>query len=137
MVIVLGDYMYLEATGHKPCVDRTFLMSPRFPPNSFGDARCLKFDYNMYGRDIGSLTVRDEYGVALWRRSLPTEKDGENVWLTRTMTIPPSQRLFVFEFVRGGLTIHHDKGDIAIDNVLVTVGSCTGKETTIAAVYYV
>jgi hypothetical protein len=53
LIVSLGYYIYAEASGMKKG-DITEVESKIFPSTS---ARCIQFSYNMYGADVGSLSV--------------------------------------------------------------------------------
>ena len=53
MSIGPGHYMYMEADNHSPNA-KARLISPTYPGSS---TMCLEFWYNMYGADVGKLSV--------------------------------------------------------------------------------
>ena len=68
-IFVLGQYLYLEATGYAPGTEFRF-QSPVLPA---GQAFSLRFWYHMYGKGMGSLSVYEilgensDIGKMLWR----------------------------------------------------------------------
>lgn len=56
LAIFSGSYAYIDATGRRPN-DRAQLQSIMLTPRSIRYYYCLRFWYNMYGANIGSLTV--------------------------------------------------------------------------------
>ena len=48
-------------------------------------------------------------------------------WHTVSISIPSHYKRFAFEATRGGRDIMEDRGDIAIDNIMLEVGGCKSK----------
>ena len=42
------------------------LVSPKFPNSPH--RKCLKFNYNVYGRNVGKISILDANSVELWHR---------------------------------------------------------------------
>ena len=101
-------------------------VSPRFPRRFTGEAKCLRFAYNMYGDHTGTLRILDERSSLVWETSDQTVLDENSVWFYHEVTMSTSQRLFVFEIIREKTTPIDDKGDVAIDNLLLIPLSCEG-----------
>jgi len=114
-----GHYVYFEtstgATGSKAQLASPAITVAR------GQAACLTLWYHMYGEHVSTLTVYAGT-TPLWIRS----GDQGNVWRQARITISgPVSNKVIIEAVRGrGI-----RGDIAIDDVVYTPGSCSAGVT--------
>ncbi|XP_033726981.1 MAM and LDL-receptor class A domain-containing protein 1-like [Pecten maximus] len=112
-------YAFIEASSPRVKGDVAILMSNILPLEDF----CLTFDYHMFGSTMGTLSVLiNDYTATSTMSPVWSEfGDQGNVWHNAAVQIPatPSLRVF-FEGIRGtGYT-----GDAAIDNIVMTPGSC-------------
>ncbi|ESO97870.1 hypothetical protein LOTGIDRAFT_152977 [Lottia gigantea] len=112
-----GHYMFIEASDAKP-TQKAQLITPTFPGKI---TRCLRFWYNMYGRDVDTLNVYAKYGKALGNALWTLTGDQGQGWQIAEVTIKRGRNFnLVFEAVRG----NDFKGDIAIDDVKLSRGAC-------------
>ena len=61
--VVLGVYSFFNSGSIKGPGQRAVMISPKLPQVP----RCLRFEYNVHGRDVGELVVRDSFGSVIWR----------------------------------------------------------------------
>jgi len=111
-----GFYMYIETSSPRSYGDKAILSFS--PPGLFGirNVSCLKFYYHMYGATINRLNVFNGSSIVF-------TKSGQqgNRWLYAEVTV------FVQNTIRfEGIAGSSFTGDIAIDDVSLTDGSCTG-----------
>ena len=116
--------MFIEASSPRRPNEKARFISQQFTPVPVR-GKCLQFWYHMFGSDIGTLNVIQKTGpgnkseTLLWSLS---GQQGTN-WLLGKVSlskIPSKNFWIVFEGVRG----KGYKGDIAIDDVLLTNGDC-------------
>ncbi|XP_015774187.1 PREDICTED: uncharacterized protein LOC107352362 [Acropora digitifera] len=110
-----GFYIYIEASSPRLYGDRARLrFSP--PSSATGKLSCLKFYYHMYGATINQLNVFNGSTIAF-------TKFGQqgNRWLFAEVTVFVRNTI-TFEGIRGSSFT----GDIAIDDVSLVDGVCTG-----------
>ncbi|XP_015762664.1 PREDICTED: uncharacterized protein LOC107341715 isoform X3 [Acropora digitifera] len=110
-----GFYMYIETSSRQSYGDRARL---QFSPPSWatGKLYCLKFYYHMYGATINQLNVFNGSSIVFTRSG----QQG-NRWLFAEVTILV-QNTITFE----GITGSSLTGDIALDDVSLVDGICTG-----------
>uniref|UniRef100_H3CGE1 MAM domain containing glycosylphosphatidylinositol anchor 1 n=1 Tax=Tetraodon nigroviridis TaxID=99883 RepID=H3CGE1_TETNG len=126
-----GYYMYIEASRPRVQGDKARLLSPLFNVTSVrgpkGSGRvpyCVSFYYHMKGKHIENvfekhLTVRSIASVdsVVWTKSGHQGPD----WKRALFDVSPSGPFqIVFEGIRGPSF----EGDIAIDDVSITIGKC-------------
>ncbi|XP_013875970.1 MAM domain-containing glycosylphosphatidylinositol anchor protein 1 isoform X1 [Austrofundulus limnaeus] len=132
-----GYYMYIEASRPRAQGDKARLLSPLFNVSSVkgpkGSGRmpyCVSFYYHMKGKHIGTLNVLLRVRSIAPVDSVVWTKSGHQgpVWRKASVDISPSGPFqIVFEGIRGpGF-----EGDIAIDDVSITIGKCK-QENTVA-----
>ncbi|GAB1608584.1 hypothetical protein Ahia01_001142600 [Argonauta hians] len=115
-----GHYFYIETSSKKEN-QTAQLLSPVYSTNN---PTCLHFYYFMYGEDVNALNIyqagaghHDEIKTPIWIRE---KSQGPN-WIEGTVTLAERDNFtVVFEGVSG----KSYKGDIAIDDVYQTSGSC-------------
>ncbi|KAK2561818.1 MAM and fibronectin type III domain-containing protein 1 [Acropora cervicornis] len=115
-----GFYMYIETSLPRSYGDKAkLLFSP--PSSVIGTISCLKFYYHMYGATINRLNVLNGYSIVF-------TKSGQqgNRWRYAEVTVFV-QNTISFE----GITGSSFTGDIAIDDVSLTHGICTGCQHTL------
>ncbi|XP_015775857.1 PREDICTED: MAM and LDL-receptor class A domain-containing protein 2-like isoform X3 [Acropora digitifera] len=113
----LGYYMYIEASSPRREGDNAKLVLS-LPGN--GKLGCLSFYYHMYGENMGTLNV------FIGNMKVFTESgDHGNTWIKADRTIVLGNNV-TFEGIRGS----GFQGDLAIDDVLVTKGSCVSSAPT-------
>uniref|UniRef100_A0A1A8FTJ5 MAM domain containing glycosylphosphatidylinositol anchor 1 n=1 Tax=Nothobranchius korthausae TaxID=1143690 RepID=A0A1A8FTJ5_9TELE len=132
-----GYYMYIEASRPRSMGDKARLLSPLFNVSSVkgpkGSRRvpyCVSFYYHMKGKHIGTLNVllrvssTPPVDSVVWTKSGHQDAD----WKKAAFDISPSGPFqIVFEGIRG----QGFEGDIAIDDVSITIGKCK-QENTVA-----
>uniref|UniRef100_K1QQ94 MAM and LDL-receptor class A domain-containing protein 1 n=1 Tax=Magallana gigas TaxID=29159 RepID=K1QQ94_MAGGI len=108
-------YLYVETSSPVPSGALFQFESPYF----LGGPRCMSFWYHMYGSDMGTLSV-SRNGTQLWTKT----GDQGNTWHWVQMNVGTSSQTFkvTLEAVKG----KGYKSDIAIDDVTLTSGMCTG-----------
>ena len=73
------------------------LVSPKFPNSPH--RKCLKFNYNVYGRNVGKISILDANSVELWHRDGEAKGIGE-----RNQQCFPFFQCFAFIFTLNYLT---------------------------------
>ncbi|CAB3986816.1 Zinc metallo ase nas-15 [Paramuricea clavata] len=112
-------YLYVESTGRREN-DVARLMSKTLPQTS-PNTKCFKFFYYMFGRSIGSLTVRlipegEQQQVLFTKRGSQSGK-----WKSAELTLNTAKPYqLVFEATLG----KPPYSDIAIDDVFIDDGNC-------------
>ncbi|GFN85250.1 MAM and LDL-receptor class a domain-containing protein 2-like [Plakobranchus ocellatus] len=116
-----GYYIYMEATNGTQG-DTAILTSPVLPPTN--GINCLSFWYHMYGPDIGSLQLITSIGgqtKVMWRR----KGSQENKWVRAAINVHSTTNFQVYlEAIRG----KDYRGDIAVDDIILTHNACPLKE---------
>ncbi|CAG2234174.1 unnamed protein product [Mytilus edulis] len=116
-----GHFMYAASSNGQPG-DMTYLSFPSFisyNPSS------LHFSYNMWGTDIGTLDIQSQniassIATKLWNRT------GEQSQYWTKDCIPITTNIVqIIQFV--ATKVSGSNGDIAVDNIYVTEGSCSDK----------
>lgn len=113
-----GHYMYLQSNVGKPG-NKAAIRSQNF---NISQEACFTFWYHMYGSTMGSLNVyieADGHMINTWNIT----GDQGDTWHRTSLNIY-TQQLFsiTFEGIRGNGT----KGDIALDDIMLTPGTCAG-----------
>ncbi|XP_052069280.1 MAM and LDL-receptor class A domain-containing protein 1-like [Mytilus californianus] len=111
---VYGHYMYLDSYNASDG-DIAYSQGPSVNVN---EESCLKFWYHMYGTDVGRLNVTLNKNV-IWSDN---GDKGDN-WNLAKVDID-SQGYLTFEFV--GIYGSGIVSDIAVDDILLLPGSCSG-----------
>lgn len=62
ILLVLGIYSLFDSAIIKQPGGNAILIAPQMPRV----LRCLRFEYNVHGRDVGELTLRDSKDEVLW-----------------------------------------------------------------------
>ncbi|XP_068681521.1 MAM and LDL-receptor class A domain-containing protein 2-like isoform X3 [Montipora foliosa] len=106
-----GYYMFIETSSPRQEGDNAKLELV-LPGN--GELGCLFFYYHMYGTDMGTLNVFSG-NMKVFNES----GNQGNIWRKAETTIVLGHKL-AFEGIRGSSF----RGDLAIDDVLITNGSC-------------
>uniref|UniRef100_A0A674P740 MAM domain containing glycosylphosphatidylinositol anchor 1 n=1 Tax=Takifugu rubripes TaxID=31033 RepID=A0A674P740_TAKRU len=137
-----GYYMYIEASRPRVQGDKARLLSPLFNVTSVrgpkGSGRvpyCVSFYYHMKGKHIGTLNVllrvrsiasHTTVDSEVWTKSGHQGPD----WKRALFDVSPSGPFqIVFEGIRGPSF----EGDIAIDDVSITIGKCKQENTVASA----
>lgn len=118
-----GHYMVVQSSkkGRKPFKNSAYLIIPNLPKLENGDS-CIQFWYHMYGSDIGELNIyirskNGNLGYPLWSR----KQNHGNEWRIGQVSITA---IYEHDVVFEAVTEYGDKGDIALDDVLVKEGKC-------------
>ncbi|CAH1794869.1 unnamed protein product, partial [Owenia fusiformis] len=112
-----GYYYYAEATGHAAQVGGT--LSPKIPPGTY----CLDFWFHMYGSQVGDFKVfLVEQGKKDRTKLLRTSGNQGDDWKNEQISIDAENK-FQVAFV-AAMKKNGDKGDVAIDDIRITSGSC-------------
>ncbi|XP_078351329.1 MAM and LDL-receptor class A domain-containing protein 1-like [Oculina patagonica] len=106
-----GYYMFIETSSPRVAGDNAKL---ELPSSGNGGLSCLEFYYHMYGDTIGTLNVFSGNAVVFNRSG-----NHGNVWIKEEITIYLNNTV-TFEGIRGSSWT----GDLAIDDVSITNGSC-------------
>ncbi|KAM6942984.1 MAM domain-containing glycosylphosphatidylinositol anchor protein 1 [Xenentodon cancila] len=135
-----GYYMYIEASRPRAQGDKARLLSPLFNVSSVrgpkGSGRvpyCVSFYYHMKGKHIGTLNVLLRVRSIAPVDTVAWTKSGEQGldWRKASIDISPTGPFqIVFEGIRGA----NFEGDIAIDDVSITIGKCKQENTVSNAV---
>ncbi|KAI1885405.1 hypothetical protein AGOR_G00219820 [Albula goreensis] len=122
-----GKERYMAVSGplgrRRGVARLTLLLTERVQKGSF----CLSFRYRLAGRQVGALRVLlDNTGFPVWEQSRTPKPD----WQTEFITVawqhePPRSVIFEAERSRGS------RGEIGLDNVILTSGSCQEAEPVI------
>ncbi|XP_021347692.1 MAM and LDL-receptor class A domain-containing protein 1-like isoform X2 [Mizuhopecten yessoensis] len=123
-----GLYLYLEASGKAPNAT-VVLMSPTLP--ALNDV-CLKFWYNMNGLEIGGLNVYTKDCQGVKSNIISYVGDKGDIWQQSCSKILPlsyEYNLYIEGVVGTGF-----RGDIAIDDIKLSAGSCGCSSSTSGSV---
>ncbi|XP_078360420.1 MAM and LDL-receptor class A domain-containing protein 1-like isoform X2 [Oculina patagonica] len=113
-----GYYMYIETSSHYYGANAK-LNSPKL---QFSGNMCLKFYYHMYGAGMGTLNVFIN-GAKVFTES----GDKGDMWLRKEVDVNFSgMYAVIFEGIKGRTF----QGDIAIDDFLLSPGSCPSSTPT-------
>ncbi|XP_070566222.1 MAM and LDL-receptor class A domain-containing protein 1-like [Ptychodera flava] len=114
-----GYYMYVDSSGLVK-TDNARLISAILPPTP-RDGYCFQFWYHMLGSRVGDLNVyiRNEYDeqTLIWRR-MGTQGDQ---WRHAQRDIYMTS---MYQIVIEVANVDHQRSDIAIDDISITVGEC-------------
>ncbi|CAH1799699.1 unnamed protein product, partial [Owenia fusiformis] len=116
-----GHYLYIEASNIQ--AGRRAELTSALSEFNPGDKKCLTWWYHMNGVNTGDLLVNADIAsnkstIATWSRS---GAQG-NTWLQGELTVSPGVDVtFSFSATRGS---GGSKGDICLDDILLTDGEC-------------
>lgn len=118
-----GYYIYIETSSPRRVNDTARIISQ---PININTTMCLNFWYHMYGTSVRTLNVYMKVGGSLsppvWSRT----GTRSNQWYSASVDVQSSTSYqIVFEGVRG--TSY--RGDIALDDISVSMGSCSGNHS--------
>ncbi|XP_069106937.1 MAM and LDL-receptor class A domain-containing protein 1-like [Argopecten irradians] len=122
-----SNYLYAETSSPRVQGDiarmETFYDMP-------ATARCLRFWYHMTGTSVGTFAVAISGNNRAKNTIWSEQGDQGSSWIEQTLDIPSMAGLKIyFEATRGSSW----SGDIAIDTVTLTPGSCSGNPGTTGA----
>ncbi|KAI0215091.1 Zinc metalloproteinase dpy-31 [Lamellibrachia satsuma] len=114
-----GYYIFIEASNPRRFNDKAMILLPSF---GRGGTYCLSFYYNMNGFHINELRVikrtSSDQQVQLWSK----KHDQGQMWFVADVTVDMrSSDQLAFIGIRG----REYSGDLAIDSISVSPGSCT------------
>jgi len=114
-----GFYAYIETSSPRRGGERARILN-----GPFSGVKCLHFYYSMYGDTIGSLIIYQhihgqDMDVWLKNGEQPTRPE----WHYENVTVYGNNYYIIFEGVVGTSYT----GDIAIDDIYFTEGSCNGE----------
>ena len=113
--------MYIE-TSIVPANSKARLVSPSLTLTS-GKAKCLTFWYSMYGRSINDLKVYFKHGRQLGAAVWSKHGTQGPTWTQAQVDVTGNSPLNVVIEASKGSSMF---GDIAIDDVSIVDGSCSG-----------
>ena len=117
-----GYYIYIETSS--TAANSTYRI---ISPTITSTPKCLRFWYHMNGRDINALNVYLKSGSNLGTPVWTKQGEQGNVWHEASVDIQKNTDYeIVFEGVKHPISNIAFQGDIALDDILVTEGSCTG-----------
>ncbi|XP_070567019.1 MAM and LDL-receptor class A domain-containing protein 2-like [Ptychodera flava] len=120
-----GYYMYIETSSPRTQGETAVFVSEEFPPTD-SQGLCMHFWYHMYGSTMGKFNIYIDTGtlsnpnrMLLWQLG----SDQGNYWNSGQVPVDSvsSPYRMVFEGVVGSSYY----GDVAIDDVSFTVGTCS------------
>ncbi|XP_031559470.1 MAM and LDL-receptor class A domain-containing protein 1-like [Actinia tenebrosa] len=113
-----GYYLYIEASTPRLSRHSAQLLSPRLC-----GTMCMHFYYHMYGSDMGELNIYQRRGLRTDDRIWGARGEQGDVWHETLIDISGNCYQIVIEGIIGNGYL----GDAAIDDVVVTKGSCCAK----------
>ena len=121
---VNGTYMFIEASSPRRPNEKARFISESFRAVP-AKGRCLQFWYHMFGADIGTFNILHKTAPGNKSEKILWSLSGQqgSTWLNGKVSLSkvPSTRFWVvFEAIRG----NGYRGDIAIDDILITNGDC-------------
>ncbi|CAB3984307.1 MAM and LDL-receptor class A domain-containing 1-like isoform X1 [Paramuricea clavata] len=106
-----GYYLFIETSSPRQFGDKATILTPYL-----NGTQCMKFSYHMYGGGIGVLNIYANNQTIFSRSG-----NQGNRWISvETSILQGGKYIVEFEGVRGGSY----EGDIAIDAISFTPGSC-------------
>uniref|UniRef100_A0A2C9KBP7 MAM domain-containing protein n=1 Tax=Biomphalaria glabrata TaxID=6526 RepID=A0A2C9KBP7_BIOGL len=113
-----GKYIYIETSAPQRPGQKARLISPDIGAGSY----CVQFYYNMFGQTVGNLNLYVMTGLVLptplWSKS---GTQGQ-AWKYQSVDVSSGR---VFNIVFEGTVGSSYSGDIALDDILVTNGTCS------------
>ncbi|XP_022097777.1 MAM and LDL-receptor class A domain-containing protein 2-like [Acanthaster planci] len=124
----LGYYIYTEASSPRVVGDNAILESQVYSPTDPSSGTCFTFWYNMYGLNIGDLVmyqVKDLGGsrtaTVLWTL-IGQQSTSELDWRYGQFPVTSDED---YQILIEGIIGADYTGDIAVDDILITNGTCT------------
>ena len=111
------------------------ITSLRSPPVTGYINYCLSFQYHMYGDHVGSLEVVQKYAhrrTSVWRYSGNSKKED---WVQANVQFSGLHTNSTFQVVFTARRGVGYRGDIAIDDVTLTPGTCNLPRTWLSIIY--
>ncbi|XP_078334103.1 MAM and LDL-receptor class A domain-containing protein 1-like [Crassostrea virginica] len=117
-----GYYVYIEASSRRQN-ESAQIRSPQISPSTGSNTLCLTFWYSMFGANIGALNLYTQtqaiLGNPVWKRRGNQGNQWRQAQVTVSLAVP-------FNFVFEGKVGNSYRGDIALDDVKLTNGPCSG-----------
>lgn len=121
-----GGYAYIDSSFPRRPGDRARLVSPNFSASSADTPMCMHFWFHMFGPGIGTLKLflRNFRSLdAPLREIWSLSGNAGNTWFIAEITISSVDDFqLMFEASVGNT----EMGDIALDDISFTQGSCPG-----------
>ena len=114
-----GTYIYIETSFPRKEGEKANLLSGFFQPKVY----CMQFWYHMFGGDMGTLNILTRPNP-LGQPVFTDTNDNGKVWRNATAQIPDVKQSF--EIIIQGIVGKSHKGDIAVDDIVITEGECKG-----------
>ncbi|KAK7473655.1 hypothetical protein BaRGS_00035133, partial [Batillaria attramentaria] len=121
-----GHYMYIETSAPRVRGDNAWLVSPQHAASN--DDVCVTFYYHMYGASIGTLNVRLRANTNTGNPEWSMSGNQGNQWQVAQLNLASSKLSQPFQIVFEGIRGNNIYGDIAIDDVTVSTGSCPSSD---------
>ena len=119
-----GHYALFDATDTRRAGEFSFLKTPMFNYSTSYPEVCLSFKYYCYGYAVDSLWLlidrKDGTGNDDMDYIWHTSYSQSDRWYNYSKTVNNFVGHIVFKGVRG----HGVNGDLAVDDILITEGSC-------------
>ncbi|XP_024085884.1 MAM and LDL-receptor class A domain-containing protein 1-like isoform X4 [Cimex lectularius] len=117
-----GGYTYIDSSYPRRPGDVARLSSAEFEPTSPDTPLCLRFWTHMFGNGVGSLSIlisdtRERQDREIWSLS----GEAGNAWYQAEVSVSSQN---AFKIVLLGKIGKNNLGDIAIDDISLTPGSC-------------
>ncbi|XP_043257354.1 MAM and LDL-receptor class A domain-containing protein 1-like [Colletes gigas] len=119
-----GGYAYIDSSFPRRPGDRARLLSTSFPAPSANTPMCMHFWFHMFGAGIGTLKLFLRYFRSMdapLREIWSLNGNAGNTWFVAQITI---SSLDDFQLVFEASVGNTGMGDIAIDDISFTQGSC-------------
>lgn len=120
-----GQYLYIETSSPRRYGDKARIETPYIGGSG---QRCLSFYYHMYGDSVGMLKVKQRslltgLEMILWEAS----GNHGNSWHQHHITFSAlNSYKLIFEGYVGAMGSLYFRGDIAIDEIRLDLGQCSG-----------
>ncbi|BFZ04222.1 hypothetical protein BsWGS_07261 [Bradybaena similaris] len=121
-----GHYIYVETSMPRQQDDATRIIST----DVNGGTYCLQFYYSMYGQNVGSLYMYVKTGQTLPLPTLHLQATQGRAWHVERLRIAVAG---IFNIVFEARSRYADQGDIALDDISMTPGTCASVTPTPAA----
>ncbi|XP_046406809.1 MAM and LDL-receptor class A domain-containing protein 1-like [Ischnura elegans] len=117
-----GGYAYIDSSFPRKPGDRARLSSTELEPTDPDSPLCLRFWTHLYGNGIGTLSIilrdeREEKEREIWSLS----GEAGNAWYQAEVPVSSSNP---FKIILSGEVGKNNLGDIAVDDLSFTHGSC-------------
>ena len=122
-----GYYVYTESSRPRERNDDARLLTPKLRPGSY----CVQFAYHMYGTSVGSIEIMaieepSNVPIREWRQS----GTQGNRWRSAYFEYFSGNNVQYVRFVFQGQIGNGFSSDVALDDIVIESGSCSGVTTT-------